>query len=188
MAPKPKVIEQRSQATPFAEKFLEHMMQSFTTGYATPLQRNLGSSIEKMLGTKPFDMTKEFAALNEMFGNQQKMAHANLGERFSMGGNRYGSAAATGAARLDAEMIPAFEAMMYDKARGNYNDARNAKLAALGIGSDFSSSAFAPFVQLALSGINPDQIFMTENPWLSGAKVAAGLAEGAGSFMTGLKG
>lgn len=186
MAPKPQAIEQKSQATPFAERFLEHMMGQIQSGFATPLQQNMGAAANRMINPERFDLSKEFSALQEVFNNQNATGLANLREQFSAGGSRYGSATATGTGRFMAEAVPQQQALMAQITRGSFEDAQNRGLQALQIGSQFSIDALRPFLELALSGIHPDQIFMQENPWLSGLKTVGGLASGGGQFLTGL--
>ena len=172
MAPKAQNIEQRSPATDFTEKFMEQLMGNLSSGYATGLQRNAGTSIQQYVGSlKPFDQTETFAGMEKMFAGQNKTAVADLTERFSGGGGRYGSAAATGTGRFLAESIPAQQYAMGRLGLEGYDIFNRAKLGGLGLQQQSANQALAPFIQMALAGNHPDQIFMTENPWLSGAKL-----------------
>ena len=184
MAPKPKAIPQNSQSTDFAEQLLEHMMGSIKSGYATPLQQNVGSSFEQLMSSQPYDTSKEFAALTQVFGQMNKTGAANIREGFSGTGSRYGSAAATGEGRFFAETIPRQQALMAQIGRESYESNEDRKLRATQGAGGFSAEAFAPYIQLALSGIYPDQIFMQENPWMTGFKVAKSAADTVAGFIS----
>jgi hypothetical protein len=187
MAPKPKAIEQRSQATPFAEQFLDQLMGNLSSGYATGLQRNAGTAIEQYANSiKPFDMTDTFKAMTEMFGNQNRTAAANIREGMSGAGNRYGSAAATGEGRFYAEALPAQQAMMGELGLRSYDSFNRAKLGGMQLYGQNANEALRPFLQMALAGVHPDQIMMQENPWMTGLKTLGGVAAGAGAALTGL--
>jgi hypothetical protein len=189
MAPKPQVIEQRSQATPFTEKFMEQLMGNLSSGYATGLQQHAGTAIQQYVGSlKPYDMTDTFRGLEQMFANQNARATSDLREQYSMGGNRYGSASATGTGRFLAEAIPAQQYLMGKLGLEGYDIFNRMKLGGLGLQADNANAALEPFLRFALAGNHPDQIFMQENPWMTGLKTLGGLATGAGGFMTGLAG
>ncbi len=186
MPPKPTSTEQKSQATPFAQKFLEQMMASARTGLATPLQRDVGDSFTNLLTAEQFDTSDQFDALKEVFDLEKSTGVANLLESFSVGGNRNSTAAAVGTGRFTAESDARNNSILAAIANQSFESARNRELAGTQAAGQFSNQALMQFLQLALAGIFPELTQFTENPFLSGLKGVAGLATGAGNFLEGL--
>ena len=172
MGPKAEAIPQKSPATDFTEKFMEQLMGNLSSGYATGQQRQAGTAIQQYTNTlKPFDQTDTFAGMEQMFANQNKTGLSNLREQFSGAGGRYGSAAATGTGRFLAEALPAQQYAMGKLGLEGYNSYNQAKLGGLGLQQQSAMDALMPFLEMALAGNHPDQIFMKENPWVSGVKL-----------------
>ncbi len=186
MPPKAKTVEQKSQATPFAQKFLEQMMASARTGFATPLQRNVGASFTDLLTADQFDNSEQFDALKEIFDIEKSQGNANIRESFSIGGNRNSTAVAVGQGRFTAESDARNNAILANIASKSFESAKNRELAGTQAAGQFSNEAFMHFLTLALSGIFPELTQFSENPFLSAAKGVAGLATGVGDFITGL--
>jgi len=187
MAPQAKSVEQRSPATDFTEKFMEQLMGNLSSGYATGLQRNAGTAIEQYTSSlKPFDQTDTFKGMEQMFANQNKTGLSNLREQFSGAGGRYGSAAATGTGRFLAEALPAQQYAMGKLGLEGYGLFNQAKLGGLGLQQRSAMESLMPFLEFALAGNHQDQIFMQENPWMTGLKTVGGVAASAGGLMTGL--
>lgn len=97
MAPKPEIVNVENQATNFAEQFIQALM-SGGVGYATPLQRNIGGAYESLIAQGPqfFDTSKGFDALKQRFDLTSSTGRADVAEKFSIGGSRYGTATGTG--------------------------------------------------------------------------------------------
>lgn len=180
MAPKPEVVNVSNQATPYAKEFLRHLMGTFQTGYATPLQRGIGGAYESYLSQGPqfFDTSPQMSALTDLFQERNTQALSDLRESFSIGGNRYGTAAGVGQGRALAQLIPAQNALLGQIAQRSFEFGHGNFLNALGGAGNFSAQSFAPFVQLAAQGIVNPAVFMKENPFVSGAKALGGLAAG----------
>lgn len=195
MAPKPKVVEVQNQATGFAEKFMEALASGNLSslgygGYATPLQRGIGGAYESLISQGPqfFDVSPGFDALRERFALTSATGRANAAEKFSIGGSRYGTAAATGIGRYQAESDANQNMLMADLAFKSWTDAQNRFLSTLGGAGGFSMEALTPFLQMAQAGIVNPAVFMQENPWVSGAKAIGGLAQGVGAIAGGFGG
>jgi hypothetical protein len=178
MGPSAEVIPQRSPATDFTERFMEKLMGNLSSGYATGLQRQAGTAIQQYAGSiKPFDQTETFAGMEQMFANQNKTGLSNLREQFSGAGGRYGTAAATGTGRFLAEALPRQQYAMGRLGLEGYQAYNQAKLGGLGLQQQSANQALAPFIQMALAGNHPDQIFMKENPWVTGIKLGTSVID-----------
>lgn len=184
MAPKPEVVNVENQATNFAEQFMQALM-SGGVGYATPLQRNIGGAYESLIAQGPqfFDTSKGFDALKQRFDLTSSTGRADVAEKFSIGGSRYGTAAGTGIGRYQAESDANQNMLMADLAFKSWTDAQNRFMSALGGGGDFATQALAPFLAMAQSGIINPAVFMKENPWISGINAVANLGQGVAGVV-----
>jgi len=177
MAPQPKVTEVSNVATPFTESYLENLM-SGNVGYATPLQRDIGGAFGSMISQGPqfYDNSKEFAALQEIFGQNLAQGTANVKEGFSIGGSRYGTSAATGVGRYTAQAGAQQNALLAGIGRTSYESGMNRFLSMLGAGGQFGAQAISPFTNMAAQGVVNPAIHMQENPWVTGINTAANVA------------
>ncbi len=177
MAPKPVVTQVDNQATGFAEDFMDQLM-SGNVGFATPLQRNIGGAFESMISQGPqfFDQSKQFEALQEIFGQNLAQGSANVKEAFSLGGSRYGTSAATGLGRFTAEAGAKQNALLANIGQNSFEQGMNRFLALLGGGGNFSNQALSPFVNMAAQGIVNPAVHMQENPWVTGINTAGDVA------------
>ena len=187
MAPKPEVVQTENQATPFAEQFINALMRG-NIGFATPLQRNIGGAYESLIAQGPqfFDVSPGFDALKQRMDLTSATGRANTLEGFSIGGSRYGTPAAVGVGRYQAEADANQNMLLADLAFKSWTDAQNRYMSALAGGGDFSLGALSPFLAMAQAGIVNPAVFMKENPFVSGAKALGGLAQGAGAVAGGL--
>ena len=184
MSPKPEVVPMENQATNFAEEFMNALMGG-NVGYATPLQRNIGGAYESLISQGPqfFDQSKGFDALQERFGLTSATGRANAAEKFSIGGSRYGTSAATGIGRYQAESDANQNMLMADLAMKSWMDGQNRFMSALAGGGDFSLGALGPYLAMAQQGIVNPAVFMKENPWVTGLNTAANVAGGVAGFV-----
>lgn len=178
MAPKPKVTEVSNQATPYAERFLQELMGNLSSGYATPLQRNIGSAFQSYLGQGPqfFDVSPQFDALTALFNERNTQGMSDIRESMSIGGNRYGTAAGVGQGRFLASALPAQNALLGQIAQRSFEFGHQNFLSALNAGGDFSINSFAPFVAMAQAGIVNPAVNMQENPFVTGINTLGNVA------------
>lgn len=183
MPPKPVVTEVGNQATPFAEDFLDNLM-SGDVGYATDLQRQVGDAFSSYMAQGPqfFDQTDQFAALQDIWGQNTKQGAADLTEKFSMGGGRYGTGAGTGLGRFFAMAGAQQNALLGGLASQNYNLGMDRFLATLGGAGRFGNEALNPFVTMASQGIVNPAVHMQENPWVTGINTGANVVAAANPF------
>lgn len=184
MSPKPKVVQTSNQATPFAEDFMKQLMMG-SVGFASPLQRNIGSAFDQLIAGGPqfFDHSKQFDALRAQYGLTTSTGAADLAEKFSIGGSRYGTAAGVGLGRYQAQRGADLDALLSNIAFQSWSDANNRYLSALGGAGTFSQNALGPYVALATQGIVNPAVFMQENPFVSGLKAVGGAAAGVAPFL-----
>lgn len=177
MAPKPKVTEVSNQATGFAEQFMEALMGG-NVGYATPLQRNIGNAYGSMISQGPqfYDQSKQFAALQDIFGQNLAQGSANVKEGFSMGGSRYGTSAATGLGRYTAQAGAQQNALLAQIGERSFESGMGRFLQMLGAGGNFSNQSLSPFVNMAAQGIVNPAVHMQENPWVTGINTVGNVA------------
>lgn len=192
MSPDPEVVPVENQATDFAEQFMEALMGGNISsigneGYATPLQQNIGGAYESLIAQGPqyYDQSKGFDALQERFGLTSATGRANAAEKFSIGGNRYGTSAATGIGRYQAESDANMNMLMADLGFKSFEGGQNRYQAGLGAAGGFSLQQLAPFLAMAQAGIINPGIFMKENPWVTGINTVANAAQGVASVATG---
>lgn len=178
MAPKPVTTQVSNQATPYAQDFLQHLMGSLSSGYATPLQRNIGSAFESYIGQGPqfFDVSPQFDAMTALFNERNTQGMSDIRESMSIGGSRYGTAAGVGQGRFLAQAIPAQNALLGQIAQRSFEFGHGNYLSALNAGGDFSINSFAPFVAMAQAGIVNPAVNMQENPWVTGINTAGNVA------------
>lgn len=183
MAPEPVVTEVGNQATDFAEQFMEQLM-SGNVGYATPLQRDIGGAFSSLISQGPqfFDNSAGFDALREKFGLTSATGRANVAEKFSMGGSRYGTAAGTGIGRYQAQSDADMNVLMAQLASGSYESGMNRFMAMLGAGGQFGAQAMSPFTNMAGQGIVNPAVHMQENPWVTGINTGANVIAAANPF------
>ena len=190
MSPKPEVVPMENQATGFAEQFMEALMGGNISsigqgGYATPLQQNIGGAYESFIAQGPqfFDTSAGFDALEERFGLTSATGRANAAEKFSIGGSRYGTAAATGIGRYQAESDANMNMLMADLGFKSFEAGQNRYQQGLNQAGGFSMQQLAPFLAMAQAGIINPAVFMKENPWVTGLNTAANVAGGVAGFV-----
>lgn len=191
----PKKQEVTTQATPLAEDILEFFRGqmaegSFGTG-AGPLQREAGTAARQFVssgvagrgGTAGFDLSPLLAQLETIQNRRVGEATGNLREGFGIAGTRFGTPLAVGEAKLRTDLESEFGANIGELLRTSFEQqqqrqlfGQRQQLQGINLLQGIGQGNIAPFLQLAMAGIEPD--VFTENPWLTFLKTMQGAGEG----------
>ena len=179
----PKRQEVTSQATPLSGDVLDILRGqiaegSFGTG-AGPLQQEAGTAMRQFVnsGGGSFDLSPMMTQLEDIQKRRVKESTADLREGYGVMGSRYGTPMAVGEGRMREGMESNFMAQISDLLLQDFTNQQNRLQSGIGQLFGMGEANIQPYLQMAAMGINPD--VFTENPWVTGIKTAAGVAEGA---------
>lgn len=189
LRPEVQAQQVRSQATPLAEDVLENLRRQLRGGVygegVGPLQREAGTAIRQFMAARETPERFESLAqpMIDISRRETDRGAAQLRENLGTAGLRLGTPATQAEGRFRAEAgqnLDSLLAQLFSQEQANL-------LQSIGMLQSMGVSNIAPFLQMAGLGIIPDQTIVTDSPWVIGAETAAGLMEGLGSLLGGLK-
>jgi len=189
MSPDPKVVERPTVSTPLAGDVTDFLREALAggTGIATPLQREAGQNVSQFINAQqtPFDLTPQFDALRQIFEQQRTAGQLNLSEQFSGLGQRGGSAETLAQGRFAAEQAPREAAALSDIFRQEESNRLNRLFQGIGLQNLIGAQGFAPFTQFGQTGVVPPEVFLQQNPWVTGLQTLGSLGSAAGQAASG---
>ena len=145
----------------------------------------VSAGVEGRGGTEGFDLSPRLAQLEEIQNRRVGEQTGDLREAFGITGQRFGTALQKGEGNLRGRLEQDFMATIGNLLRQSFESQQQRQLFGQGqqlqginLLSTVGQRNLAPFLNFAAQGINPD--IFTENPFVTGAKLATGVV-GAGA-------
>jgi hypothetical protein len=190
MKPNVRTKEVKSQATPLANDvlgFLQRQIQGGTFGGGFgALQQQAGTGIQQFVnsGGGSFDRSPQIEALKKLHGFDLNKGMADLSEMFGQAGGRFGSGLAGATGDYVSKSNAEFENNIGSLLGSDFANQQNRLLSGLGLMGQMGESSMAPFWQMAMTGINPENVIVDP----SKMQQISGLAAGIGSMVPKFQG
>lgn len=180
----------RSQASPLAEDFLGLLRKQLLGGTfgegLTGGQREAGTAIKQFVNARqtPEQFNKLAAPLIDLSNLNLDRSASDLRESFGAAGNRFGSGAAGGEAKLRSEANTNLNAQLSEL----FNSQQGQLLQGIMGMQQFGLQNLQPFMDFASQGILPEQMFVQDSPFVQSMKLLTQLVDAAGGAAKGFKG